>query len=168
MGHASPPLGKRSWTAEDEAYLMDKWGCVSVPAIAKALKRTVNAVKIRAQRLGLGAVLESGDYVTFNQFIRVFQNSGTTAGYQMQSWVANRGFPVHTKRVVNNTFRVVYLDEFWKWSKLRPPRRAFRALKTTRETPRAGQFRIGTYTCCSRWQQAMRHIRTIFLVIQFS
>jgi hypothetical protein len=116
MGHASPPLGKRAWTAEDKAYLMDKWGSVSIPSIAKALKRTVNAVKVRAQRLGLGAVLNSGDYVTFNQFIRVFQNCGTTAGYQMQSWVANRGFPVHTKRVVNNTFRVVYLDEFWIWA----------------------------------------------------
>lgn len=113
-------LGLRSsrpmWTADDEAYLMDKWGNVSIPSIAKYLGRSIVSVKIRAQRLGLGAVLESGDYVTLNQLIRVFQNSGTTAGYQMKSWVANRGFPVHTKRVVNNTFRVVYLNEFWIWA----------------------------------------------------
>ncbi len=116
MGHASPPLGKRTWTAKDEAYLMDRWGSVSIPAIAKGLGRTVNAVKCRAGRLRLGGVLASGDYVTLNQPIRVFQNSGTTAGYQMKSWVANRSFPVHTKRVVNSTFRVVYLHEFWTWA----------------------------------------------------
>lgn len=105
-----------AWTTDDEEYLMDKWGDASIPSIAKRLERSVQSVKIRAQRLGLGAVLESGDYVTLNQLIRVFQNSGTTAGYQMKSWVANRGFPVHTKRVVNNTFRVVYLNEFWAWA----------------------------------------------------
>ena len=31
----SPPLGKRTWTPEDESYLTEKWGYASVPAIAK-------------------------------------------------------------------------------------------------------------------------------------
>ena len=34
----SPPLGKRTWTPEDENYLAEKWGYASVPAIAKKLK----------------------------------------------------------------------------------------------------------------------------------
>lgn len=52
-----PPLGSRTWKPEEEDYLMEKWGQISVPAIAKKLNRTTNAVKVRAQRLGLGAVL---------------------------------------------------------------------------------------------------------------
>lgn len=49
-----PPLGSRTWKPEEEDYLMEKWGQISVPAIAKKLNRTTNAVKVRAQRLGLG------------------------------------------------------------------------------------------------------------------
>ena len=60
----SPPLGKRPWTPEDESYLTEKWGYASVPAIAKKLNRTENAVIVRARRLGLGAVLMAGGYVT--------------------------------------------------------------------------------------------------------
>lgn len=48
-----PPLGSRTWKPEEEDYLMEKWGQISVPAIAKKLNRTTNAVKVRAQRLGL-------------------------------------------------------------------------------------------------------------------
>ena len=65
----SPPLGKRPWTPEDENYLAEKWGYASVPAIAKKLNRTENAVVVRAQRLGLGSVLMAGGYVTLNQLL---------------------------------------------------------------------------------------------------
>lgn len=34
----------------------------------------------------------------------------------MESWVRRRGFPIHTKRVDKCVWRVVYLDEFWKWA----------------------------------------------------
>lgn len=109
-------MNNARWTPEDEAYLQDKWGTISIPAIAKNLGRSVNAIKVRAQRLGLGAVLMSGDYITLNQLL--FAVKGTNAGgnYTMKSWVKNRGLPVHTKKVVNNSFKVVYLDEFWKWA----------------------------------------------------
>lgn len=107
---------RTAWTAEEETYLMDKWGLVAVPSIAKKLGRTVNAVVVRAQRLGLGAVLDAGDYVTFNQLMRTLTDNAQSYSYQMKSWVENRGMPVHRKRVVNNTFRVVYLDEFWEWA----------------------------------------------------
>ena len=41
-----PPLGSRTWKPEEEDYLMEKWGQISVPAIAKKLNRTTNAVKV--------------------------------------------------------------------------------------------------------------------------
>lgn len=52
---------QKTWTPEEERYLEDHWGTVSIPGIAKKLERTVSAIKVRAERLGLGGVLDSGD-----------------------------------------------------------------------------------------------------------
>lgn len=107
-------LGKK-WTSKEEEYLTEKWGQVSIPMLAKNLGRSVNAIKVRAARLGLGPVLMGGDFVTMNQLVQALGYFGGI-GYLTKSWIRNRGFPVHNKRVVNNTFRVVYLDEFWEWA----------------------------------------------------
>lgn len=113
---ASPLLGKRNWKLEEEEYLMEKWGQVSIPAIAQKLNRTPNAVKIRAQRLGLGGVLMAGEYISLNQLLIAVTGTGAGYGYKMKSWVKNRGLPVHTKKVDRCSFRVVYLEEFWAWA----------------------------------------------------
>lgn len=108
--------GGRPWTTEEEIYLTEKWGTLSIPAIAKKLNRTVHAIKNRAVRLHLGPVLMGGDYVTFNQLALAVTGGSKCHTYQMKSWIENRGFPVHTKKVVDNSFLVVYLDEFWAWA----------------------------------------------------
>ena len=112
----APPLGSRTWKPEETEYLMEKWGQVSIPAIAKKLNRTTNAVKVRAQRLGLGAVLMAGEYVTLNQLLIAVTGSNAGYSYKMKSWVENRGLPVHTKKVDRCSFRVVYIEEFWAWA----------------------------------------------------
>ena len=108
--------GSKNWKPPEDDYLQEHWGKYSIPAIAKHLNRSVNAVKIRAQRLGLGPVLMGGDYITLNQLLIAVKGTNAGGNYVMKSWVENRGLPVHTKKVVNNSFRVVYLDEFWKWA----------------------------------------------------
>lgn len=40
---------------------------MSIPAIAKRLNRSVEAVVVRKNRLGLGPVLFGGDYISMNQ-----------------------------------------------------------------------------------------------------
>ena len=67
-------------------------------------------------RMGLGAYLDSGDYITLNQLLCAFQ--GTNAGYSYKtiSWVKNRGMPVHSRKVNKKRVKVVYLKEFWKWA----------------------------------------------------
>lgn len=106
----------KNWSKAEEEYLMEKWGQLSVSTIAKNLGRSVNAIKVRVTRLGLGPSLMAGDYITLNQLL--FAVKGTNAGgnYTMKSWVENRGLPVHTKKVDKCSFRVVYLDEFWAWA----------------------------------------------------
>lgn len=66
--------------------------------------------------MGLGAFLESGDYITWNQ-LQIALGMGTSgSSYKMISWVQNRDFPVHTKRIRNNSFKVVFMNEFWIWA----------------------------------------------------
>lgn len=48
----SPPLGKRTWTAEEENYLRESWGTVTVDGICRHLNRTKNAIMVRVNRLG--------------------------------------------------------------------------------------------------------------------
>ena len=59
----------------------------------------------------------SGDYITLTQLLIAVKGTNAGGNYVMKSWVENRGLPVHTKKVVNNSFKVVYLDEFWEWAK---------------------------------------------------
>lgn len=104
----------RKWTEKEEQYLIENWGTVSITSIAKRLGRTKHAVTIHKNRMGLGAFLDSGDYITWNQFIQALGLSYGT--YRLKSWVENKNFPLRQKRVDKNVFKVVYLDEWWDWA----------------------------------------------------
>ena len=104
------------WTAEEEEYLAENWGTLAIPTLARNLGRSEDAVVIRARRLGLGPFLDSGDYVSFNQLLVAVTGSNSGYGYKIKSWVENRGFPLHYKRVGSQQWRIVYLKEFWEWA----------------------------------------------------
>ena len=106
----------RNWTSAEIEFLEEKWGEVPIPTLAKRLNRSINAVKIKAARLGLGAMLQSGDYITLNQLAAAVKGNSYGSGYITESWVKNRHLPVHKKRVNNCSFNVVYLEDFWKWA----------------------------------------------------
>jgi hypothetical protein len=105
----------RKWTQEEYDYLQDKWGTVSLKTIAKKLGRSENAVLIKVGKLGLGPFLENGEYVTFNQLLHALGIRGSY-NYKNISWIQNRGFPIQTKKVRNSSFRVVRLEDWWKWA----------------------------------------------------
>ena len=105
----------RPWTKEDYQYLSDNWGSKSVGTICKKLNRSENAIHVKVQRLGLGAFLDQGEYVTWNQLLIAIGCTGGW-GYKIKSWVENRGFPLKAKRVNKSTYKVVYVDDFWEWA----------------------------------------------------
>ena len=74
-----PKGTKRHWTAEEESLLAEGWGVCGVPALAKKLNRSQQAIKIRASRLHLGPLLMGGDYVTLNQLVTAFNRTGSYA-----------------------------------------------------------------------------------------
>lgn len=108
-------MNNKRWTPEEEEYLCESWGNITVDGICKKLGRTKNAIMIRVQRLGLPPYLESGEYVTLNQLHNAFRGRNYNS-YQLKSWVNDRGMPIHNKRRGSNTYRVVYLEEFWEWA----------------------------------------------------
>ena len=62
----------------------------------------------------MGEFLSGDEYVSFNQLLSALGVG--SYGYKQTSWLENRKFPVHRKKVLNNTFRVVYMHEFWEWA----------------------------------------------------
>lgn len=107
--------GRREWTAEEESYLAENWGTVAVGTMCKTLNRSLESILNKKNKLGLGAFLESGDYVTFNQLLCAMGGKATY-NYKTVSWVKNRGLPIHTKLINEKRVKVVYLGEFWAWA----------------------------------------------------
>lgn len=103
----------RNWTKEEYDYLEKSWGQVSLNRIAQNLNRSTNGILIKVQKLGLGAFLDSGEYITVNQLLSAF---GSSYSYKAISWIENRGLPVKHKTVRDCKFRVIYLDAFWGWA----------------------------------------------------
>lgn len=106
----------KNWTKEEEEYLVEKWGQMSVPSLCKNLGRSKNAIMVRVFRLGLPPFLESGDYITLNQLLIAVTGSKNAYSGKHTSWIENRGLPIHYKRRNQATFKVVYIDEFWEWA----------------------------------------------------
>ena len=106
----------KSWTKEEVEYLMDSWGSTSIPTIAKKLNRSNGGVRQKSKKIGMGAFLDSGEYISLNQLMILLRGTkGRT--YTINQW-RDKGMPVKTKRVENSSFKVLYLKEFWNWAEI--------------------------------------------------
>lgn len=105
----------RRWTKEEVNYLFEQWGTVNIKTISKKLDRTEKAVYNKAFKLGLGKQIESGEYVTVNQLFKAlgYESFDST---KRESWIKNRKFPVKYKTLRERKFKVIYIDDFWKWA----------------------------------------------------
>lgn len=104
-----------NYSSEESQYIEDNWGTISIKTIAKNLNRSAAGIINKKGRLGLGSFLENGEYITVNQFFKAIgRNGGWT--YTIKQMM-DKGFPVKKKRVLANSFKVIYLNDFWKWAK---------------------------------------------------
>lgn len=106
---------KKVWSEAEEMYLEESWGVKSIKTIAKNLGRSENAVIVRAQRLGCGAFLEAGDYITLQQVLTELYGERNTS-YARTRLVEKYGLPVKTKVVRRCRFLVVNIGDFWNWA----------------------------------------------------
>ncbi|WP_352420756.1 hypothetical protein [Proteiniborus sp.] len=107
----------RNWSEDDLEYLMDNWGYLSIPALAKNLNRSANAVELKSRKLKLGPFLEAGEYITLNQLRIELRGTNSGGTYTVNQWI-NKGIPVKTRKVKNCSFRIIYLQDFWDWAEM--------------------------------------------------
>lgn len=110
---------KQPWASADDAYLREHWGNRGgIPSIANAIGRSVEAVKIRAQKLGLGRYINGGVLVSFNVLYRIVIGERINGGYQYTKdrW-QSLGLRFHSVRTNNDVTCMVDVEEFWRWSK---------------------------------------------------
>lgn len=105
---------ERNWTKEEEQYLEEHWGEVSIEGIAKHLGREPGGVINKKSRMGLGAFLMNGDYIVKNQLLKTLR--GTSSGSYYNKNHVFSTIPYKKKRVLNNFFSVIRLDDFWRWA----------------------------------------------------
>ncbi|KGE20658.1 sigma-70 region 4 domain-containing protein [Paenibacillus wynnii] len=104
----------KNWTKEEIDYLQDKWGSISLKSISQNLGRSIDAVKLKAGRMGLGDSRMNFDGITVNQLALALDKS---YGQIVNYWVPDYGLPVRRK-LFANTARVLVIgyEEFWKWA----------------------------------------------------
>ena len=86
---------RRNWSLEELQYLEEKWGVTSIPAIANKLNRSINSIRRKAQKLGLGRFYHQGEYVTLHQLISAI---GQKQNYSyLNERLERDGFPIKYK-----------------------------------------------------------------------
>lgn len=110
-------MAGRKWTKEEEMYLEEKWGTVSLGTICKKLNRTETAVKNRVFQKQLGPFLLNGSYITIAQLWFAMGHRQKMSSQSKRFLIEKRKLP-HKKQKIGNSFAyVVEIDEFWKWAK---------------------------------------------------
>ena len=96
-------------------YLFEQWGTVNIKTISKKIDRTEKAIYSKAYELGLGKQIESGEYITANQLFIALGYSQFDST-KLESWVKNRKLPIKYKNLRTKKFKVIYIEDFWKWA----------------------------------------------------
>ncbi|KIN81885.1 hypothetical protein [Clostridium botulinum] len=105
---------RRDYTKEELTYLEEQWGAKSVKAIAKKLKRSEWAVRMKAYKMGLGDPKLSIDGITINQLSKAI---GVHYQSIMRNWVEQYGFPIKNKVLINENIAYATQNDFWEWTK---------------------------------------------------
>ena len=81
------------WTEEDDNLLKELWGYVNILYIASRLKRSIIAIKIRAQKLHLGPMVKANlEYLTLNDVVDILHISKS----RIMLWVS-KGLKLESK-----------------------------------------------------------------------
>ena len=104
----------RSWTKEEEAYLQDFWGVKSLESIERKLDRTINSVRSKGQKLGLGPQISQCECITLNQLVNALGYSGSYSWW-VTKYIKN-GLPVSYRKDLSKISRMVDIEDFWDWA----------------------------------------------------
>lgn len=103
----------RRWSPEELEFLKDSWATRTIPGIAGKLGRSVEAVKLKAGRLGLGRHIHCGTDVTLCRFFRAI---GLTYNSRTRARLMRHGLPVRYRVSVRRRYAMINIDRFWIWA----------------------------------------------------
>lgn len=107
----------QTWTPSEIDFLKQAWGMKSTDAIARKLNRSIGAVKVKANRLGLGPWIESSDKITVSELFKVLKPNVTTGGYSdFKRQLKLHKAPMQKVKVENQKILMIKIDDFWKWA----------------------------------------------------
>lgn len=106
-------MPRKQWTQEETDYLQDKWGVVSIRAIATRLERSINSVKLKAAKLGLIDPRMSFDGITICQLAKAIGREYSI----LKGWIKRHNMPAR-KKIFASESRVLVIayEDFWKWA----------------------------------------------------
>lgn len=110
---------KKIWTPEEEQYLKEAWGSVSLKSIATHLGRSEGAVIVRVQRLHLPPAMQAGERMSWNYFMKLLHGDNYKGGNYNKQQLIEKGFPVHKQTVRGQNgakFTTVDIEEFWEFA----------------------------------------------------
>lgn len=99
----------RNWTAEEKQRFIDEWGLYSLPTMAKRFNRSIEAIKLMRQRMGLPDLINSSDLITLNVLINEL---GLGYSYDAPR-LKKMGLPIKYKTIVEKRVAMVDIEDFW-------------------------------------------------------
>lgn len=105
-------MGKR-WTQEEDNYLAEKVGVVSVPSIAKGLNRSINSIETRMTVKGLDSTkVESGRITAWE-----LANTINVDSHTVYRWIKQHELP-YLKKITRTKrrFYLIDIEQFWEWA----------------------------------------------------
>lgn len=97
-------MGKKTWTDEQIEKLRDLWGTKNYKTISRIVGHTEVAVKLKAKRLGLGAIKNASDYICAREISRIM---GVDVHTVTDYWIKKLGLPYRRIDSKNRTLYVI-------------------------------------------------------------
>lgn len=106
-------MGGKRWSKEEIDFLTTFWGSYNLVKMSKKLNRTVDSVKVKSERLGLGGSLRSQDSITKADIKKICK----VTDYTVEKWIASYGLKC-TKKVLakKRCFCLIKLKDFWEFA----------------------------------------------------
>lgn len=105
--------GTKNWNQAELDYLQDRWGVVSIKAIANHLDKSVVAITQKALRIGLGDPRMNFEGITICQLAKALGREYNI----LRNWIDRYGMPVKSKIFAKeNRVLIIGYNEFWEWA----------------------------------------------------
>lgn len=101
---------RREWTEEEIAYLEKYYERKGVDYIATRLKRSLQSVKRKAQRLGCNA------YMCEDLYVRTVAKCFNCDSRVINRWIDIYGLPYRIVERGQATCKLISVKDFWKWA----------------------------------------------------